>query len=178
MLAMPAVVHAQEDPALRGPVGFGAAEAGGSWVTAAVDRSAHSLTGHYGVRAGVRVRQWGVALRLEQTFWRTPERARVFVQSAINLAVGVDHLYAAGRLRSGVDVGVSVLARDNAIDAAGKTGLFLDVRPVGVRWRLGELVTVGFEPLHLALVAPVLRGIPLLDVQFRSTLYVEVGRAP
>jgi hypothetical protein len=54
---------------------------------------------------------------------------------------------------------------------------FLDFRPVGVRWRVGPKVTLGLEPLHFALVAPVLTGIPLLDVQYRTTVYLELGPA-
>lgn len=174
----PGTALADGDPPPRDPTVFGAVEGGGALLTAAMEGAPESLAAQYGVRAGIRMRRWGVALRIEQTFWRTPERARTFVQSAVNVAIGVEHLFLEGRLRSAMDVGLSILARDNAIDGSGKTGLFFDLRPLGARWRLGEWVTVGIEPLHVALVAPVLTGIPLVDVQFRTTVYLEVGPGP
>ena len=47
------------------------------------------------------------------------------------------------------------------------------MRPLGYAWPLGHDLTVGVVPLSLTLSVPVLTGIPLVSIQFRTTVFAE-----
>ena len=95
------------------------------------------------------------------------------VQGAFNIGIGGEYLYFGRRMRSGINVGPSILLFDTGIDPAGTTGLFLDVRPAGLRWRLHDNVLIQFDPLTFTVVAPALSGIPLVVIEYRTALAFE-----
>jgi len=87
--------------------------------------------------------------------------------------LGGEFRLADGFLRTSLAVGPSVLLFDTLLDRAGRVGLFVDVRPVGLRWKLNDRFTLGLDPFHLVLLAPVLTQIPLVRVQYRLSLSLE-----
>ena len=51
--------------------------------------------------------------------------------------------------------------------------MFVDVRPVALRWRFHDRVTLQVDPLTFTVVAPVLERIPLVLVEYRTVVGVE-----
>jgi hypothetical protein len=92
---------------------------------------------------------------------------------AFDLGIGARFDYGAGRLRASLAAGATVLAVPGDIDRAGTIGAFVDVRPLAFAWRLGPEVRLGVVPLSLMLAVPVLTGIPLVSIQFRTTVFAE-----
>jgi len=90
-----------------------------------------------------------------------------------DLGVGARFDFGGGRLRSSVAAGATLLAVPGDVDTAGTVGAFVDVRPVGFAWRLGPGVRLGVVPLSLTLAVPVLTGIPLVSIQYRTTIFAE-----
>ena len=64
-------------------------------------------------------------------------------------------------------------AEQDGEEPPGETGFYLDVRPVGVNWSLGEEWRVGFDPLSFRLMIPDTGGIPLVEVQMLTGGYME-----
>ena len=105
---------------------------------------------------------------------RTNHRAiGSIVQGALNVGVGGELLYFEQRARASVAVGPSVLLFDSGLDDAGTTGIFVDVRPVALRWRFHDRVTLQVDPLTFTVVAPVLERIPLVLVEYRTVVGLE-----
>lgn len=92
---------------------------------------------------------------------------------AFDLGLGARLDYAGGSLRSSLAAGATLLAIPGDLDAAGTVGAFVDVRPLGFAWRLGPGVRLGVVPLSLMLTVPVLTGIPLVSIQYRTTIFAE-----
>lgn len=159
-------------PAPR-PTPFAAVEFHGSLLSDVPNRSLAAATAGYGARAGLRGSRWGAYLQVEQNAWRGVEAARGFDAGTFNAALGGELQFAEGRCRTALALGTSTLLFRTALDAPGTTGLFVDVRPVGLRWSLPRGFTLQFDPLTAAIVAPVLGGIPLLQLEYRTLLSVE-----
>ena len=92
---------------------------------------------------------------------------------AFDLGVGARFDYGGGRLRSSLAAGATLLAIPGDLDTAGTLGAFIDVRPLGFVWPLGPGVRLGVVPLSLTLAVPVLTGIPLVSIQYRTTIFAE-----
>jgi hypothetical protein len=90
-----------------------------------------------------------------------------------DLGVGARLDYGAGRLRSSVAAGGTVLAAPTDVDQAGTFGVFADVRPLGYAWPLASGMRLGVVPLSFTLAIPVLTGIPLVSIQYRTTVFLE-----
>jgi hypothetical protein len=90
-----------------------------------------------------------------------------------NLGLGARIDYGAGRLRSSIAGGATLLAIPTDVDQAGRVGVFVDVRPLGYAWPLGQGTRLGVVPLSLTLAVPVLTGIPLVSIQYRTTVFAE-----
>ncbi len=126
------------------------------------------------VRAGASSGKWGGYLHVEQNLWLGTEYGAAVVPGALNLGVGAEIRFADGLIRSSLAAGPSVLLFDTQLDAAGKVGVFFELRPLGLRWELSRHLRLGLDPLSLAVVAPVLSGIPLVRAQYRSAVLLEV----
>ena len=145
----------------------------GSILSDAADKALLSGTFGYGVRGGYRWNSWGLFAQFEHNMWLATEASVEVVSGAFNVGVGVDYTYAQGFVRSSLVLGPSILAFDSALDDAGTTGVFFELRPVGLRWVVHENVTVGLDPISFALVMPVLGGIPIVEPQYRTIITVE-----
>jgi len=152
---------------------FVAAELHGSLLSDVPNRSLAAATAGYGVRAGLRGTRWGAYLQLEQNAWRGVEAATAWDAGTFNAALGGELRFAEGRCRTALALGTSTLLFRTPLDAPGSTGLFLDVRPVGLRWELPRGFTLQLDPLTAAIAAPVLGGIPLLQLEYRTLVSVE-----
>lgn len=148
-------------------------DAGSTFLTATSDGSTRSLTFQYGFHAGYRFNDWTLLLRAEHATWRAPELGANAWQHAANVGVGFERFYVSAFLRTQLVVGVSILLRSNDLDDAPQTGIFIDFRPLGIHWEFRERWGLVVDLLHIAFVAPVLTGVPLADVQFRSGLSIE-----
>jgi hypothetical protein len=144
-----------------------------SLLTDLSDRSNLAPTFGYAVKGGYRWGKIGVFVGFEQNFWVTTEFDLRVVQGAYNIAGGLDFTYFDGRAHTAIAFGPSILAFDTPLDDKGKVGWILDLRPLGVQWDVRRNVRLGLDPLSFAIVAPVLDGVPLVQIQYRTTFYVE-----
>lgn len=157
------------------PTWFGGVEAHGTLLGGIAERSLLSVRFGGAVRGGRRFTgRWGVVGLVESNLWLATElsRARV-LRGALNVGVGPELRWAGEHLRASLLVGPSILLTPTLLDAPGSVGLFIAMNPAQLAWGTGP-VRVTLSVLSLSIVAPVLRGIPLVDVQFRTTVGVEV----
>jgi hypothetical protein len=113
-------------------------------------------------------------VRAEGNAWRDrrDDGTYDFVLS-FGLGLGARIDYGAGRLRSSIAAGATLLAAPTDVDQAGRFGTFVDLRPLGYAWPLAPGARVGVVPLSLTLAIPVLTGIPLVSIQYRTTVFAE-----
>ena len=121
--------------------------------------------------------RWGnkaVFVTLEGSFWRSPlvEGGSELVM-ATNIGVGGEILSAGGILRTSLAFGPSILTIPPKVDEAGKVGIFFDLRPLGCRFGLSQALVLGVDPLSFNVTVPVLSGIPLIEIEYRTSVYVE-----
>lgn len=106
--------------------------------------------------------------------WRSPlvgtgaER-----QTVVNLGVGLELLLVDGLVRSTNAIGTSILLQGTEADEPGTTGLFLDLRPLSYRWQVSDDWHINFAPIGSTIMLPVLTGIPLVELQFRTAISGE-----
>ncbi len=137
------------------------------------DRTSIGDTFGYALKAGYRWELIGAFFQVEQNFWTSTELDRTINQGALNLGVGIELNYLHGYVRSSLAIGPSILLFDTMIDEAGETGVFLDFRPVALRWPMTEHVALVLDPLSFALVAPVIEGFPLVMMEYRTVFATE-----
>jgi hypothetical protein len=92
---------------------------------------------------------------------------------ALNFGPGAGLTYGGGHVRSSLAAGLSVLVVPTDIDSSGSLGVFLDLRPITLRWPLDARTWIGVSPLSLTLTAPVLTGIPLVQLEYRTSVQAE-----
>ncbi len=165
-----------EDDLLVGP--YATLEGHASLLSDIADWSNIAGTFGYAIKGGYRwPKHWGLFLQFEQNMWLATEYNKEVVNGVYNIGVGAEYIYADGLVRSSFAIGPSVLAFDTLLDEAGETGMFIDLRPVGLRWEPlwpeHQELTIGLDPISFAVVMPVMDGIPLVRIQYRSTLYLE-----
>jgi hypothetical protein len=90
-----------------------------------------------------------------------------------DLGVGAGLDYGGGRLRSSLVLGATILAVPGDVDTAGAIGVFADVRPVAYTWQVARGMRLGVVPLSFFFSVPVLTGIPLVSIQYRTTIFAE-----
>ena len=128
----------------------------------------------YGIRAGYRLGRLGLVAEVERNYWLPTELSHALVPGALNIGVGAEWLAFDGRVRLSATAGPSILWYDATFDSKGTTGLFVDLRPAGLRWRPSRFVAVAFDPLSLAIVAPVLGSPGILQLEYRTLLGAEL----
>ncbi len=150
-----------------------AAEAHGSLLSDLADHTPLNLTFGWGLKLGHRWDRWGALLQVEQNLWHGMESASRTVPGSLNLGLGVELRHTGGWVRTSLSSGVAILLYDTVLDEAGSVGFFLDLRPSGLRWPLGEHWRVVLDPISFAVVAPVLTSIPLVQFEYRTVLALE-----
>ncbi|MCA2981784.1 MAG: hypothetical protein INH41_01140 [Myxococcaceae bacterium] len=157
------------------PGWFAGLEAHGTLLSGVAERSLLGVRFGGALRGGRRFEgHWGLAGLVESNLWLATElsRARV-LRGALNLGVGPEFRWVGDHLRASLLVGPSILLTPTLLDAPGSVGVFVTVTPAQLAWAVRSL-RITLSVLSLSIVAPVLRGIPLVDVQFRTTVGVEV----
>lgn len=144
-----------------------------SILTELADRSDLVPAFGYALKGGYRWGFVGAFLQFEQDFWVGTEFDVRVTQGAYNIAVGVDFTYFEGRAHTSIAFGPSILAFDTPLDSRGSVGWFFDLRPIGLQWDVHRFVRLGLDPISFAIVAPSLDGIPLVQVEYRTTFYLE-----
>ena len=165
---------AEEAPTYRRDAFFAGVEGHASLLSDAPERSFINATMGYGIRAGYRLGRWGLVAQVERNYWLPTELSHALVPGALNIGVGAEWLAVDGRVRLSATAGPSILWFDATFDGKGTTGLFADLRPVGLRWRPSRFVAVAFDPLSLAIVAPVLGSPGILQLEYRTLLGAEI----
>lgn len=135
-------------------------------------RNAWSPRWSPGFQFGRRFNRVGIFLNaaLDQTFDLTQEVKRLDV---IHLGIGLESLAMYGRVRTSLSTGLAILNSDTDIDSRGKIGWYVDLRPIGFRWRGGQRGAFEITPLALNISVPVTRGIPLILVGYMTMLTYE-----
>jgi hypothetical protein len=117
-----------------------------------------------------------VFIRGEANSWRDQrdDGSNDFVLT-LGLGLGLRFDYAGGRLRSSVAAGGTLLVVPSDVDKTGTFGAFGDVRPLAFVWPLAHVAgtRIGLVPLSLTLAVPVVTSIPLVSIQYRTTVFAE-----
>ncbi len=133
-----------------------------------------------GLRGGVDLNEhWGVFLHVENDVWGNTGLGGLLHAGVLNYGVGGEFRFAGGLMRTSLTLGASTLLEPTVIDPAGSTGIFVEFRPPGLRWTLaraaGATFVLGLDPISFMLEMPVLSGIPLARIQYRTSLCLEVA---
>jgi len=124
------------------------------------------------VKGGYRFGRWGVFAQIGYNSWVSMETDSPQSPSATNIGAGSEVLYFNGRARTSLAIGPSIYNTDTTGEA-GSLGFFIDLRPVGFRFPVGEHWTLGFDPIAFNFTAPVLSKIPLLVAEYVSLVTLE-----
>ncbi|MCP4133071.1 MAG: hypothetical protein GY754_19045 [bacterium] len=126
------------------------------------------------LKGAYRFGSWGLFALAEFNMWKKLEYDEEEIQAACNLGIGAEFIYFEGRGVSSLGAGPAIKITDNVLKEAGEVGFFIDLRPVGIRFKLNESIFLNFDPLTLNIEAPVLSGIPLVVLEFRSIFSLEI----
>lgn len=153
---------------------FGGLEAGFSFLGQLV--SGEPALGSFAYRAafGWRPSAFDLFAAVEHGFWQDDEGSPRLRIQTLDVGLGVGGTFFDGRLRAELSGGPSILLTRSQLDEPGVTGFFLDARPAGIRWRVGDRMIASLYPLTFALVAPVTRGIPLVYMSYRTAVACEL----
>jgi hypothetical protein len=153
-----------------------AAELHASLLSNLVEKSTVNLAFGVAAKAGYRWKNdWGAYFLVEHDAWVETEIATDVKQGVLNLGFGAERLFFQRRMRTALSIGPSILLYDTALDDAGTTGLYVDIRPTGIRWPVGKSFALVLDPLTFTIEAPALGGIPLVQIQYRTVFGVEYG---
>ena len=174
VLAIALARPARASEEARSDAFFAGLEGHVSLLSDAPERSFINATMGYGIRVGYRLGGWGLVAQIERNYWLPTELSHAVAPGALNVGLGAEWLPVGGRVRVSATAGPSILWFDSTFDGKGTTGLFVDLRPAGLRWQPNKVVAVAFDPLSLAIVAPVLGSPGILQLEYRTLLGVEI----
>lgn len=129
-------------------------------------------TAAYGATIGYHWDTLELAALVDHTYWLADgvTRSGGFADTVLNAAVEGAFTSFRDRARHALAVGTSTMLFATPEAPRGHTGLFVEVKPVGLRLGLGAGWRVELEPLNFAIMAPVLDGIPLVNVAYRTNM--------
>lgn len=128
----------------------------------------------YNLKVGLRKKRWDFFVQAEHGFWRDDEGVDDLSIQTMNVGIGAGLLYFDRHMRASLAAGASILLTPSQLDDPGSVGAFVDLRPAGFRWPLGERAVVELHPLTFAIVMPTTSGIPLLYFTYRTALLIEL----
>lgn len=125
-----------------------------------------------GVQVGYRFDSIGVfgSLEFDQTFDFTLETDSLQV---MDFGVGMEFLSFVGHVRTSISAGVTVLMSETAIDEPGELGWYIDFRPSGLRWGIGDEFALEVTPISLDVLVPITNGIPLAVYSYMTLVGLE-----
>jgi hypothetical protein len=141
-----------------------AAQAGGAISLPSVD---------FALDAARRWRRFGVLAKVDWNRWVNTQKPPMLTRGTLNLGVGGEFWSFEGRVRTAVVTGPSILLFRTVLDKPGKTGVFVDIYPSSLYWRLARPLYLRFDPLSFHVIAPVLDSIPLVVFEYRTSVALE-----
>jgi hypothetical protein len=159
-----------------GARGFVQLEGGGGLLTDVPGAGVVNVALSYALRGGLRMGSWGLFGQIGESLWWTFQEEGEFQPGTLNVAIGIELRYFKGRAASSLAVGTATLLFDTLFHQAGQTGLFVDLRPVALRYPAGRRAVVELVPISLAVMAPALGDDHnLVNVVYQGTIVLEVG---
>lgn len=121
---------------------------------------------------------WILGLDAEWNPWVVPE-TRDLRAGSINVYATVIRQfrmdYEDVHLRTTVNAGTSILLTDLVGAPSGQVGVLLGLSVLGVEWKLSKGWYMVFDPAHIIIPIPQLKGAPFGYPQYRFTLGVQFG---
>lgn len=129
-----------------------------------------------GVEGGRRLGPVWLSLRTEWSPWFSLQASSAFAtRGSFQVQLGAELRFFDGRVRSALWLGTSTLLFRSALDSPGATGPSFAVLPAGFSLPLGQSKwRLRLEPLSFHVLAPSLSSIPLVVLQYRTTIGIEV----
>jgi hypothetical protein len=121
------------------------------------------------INYGMKIKKIDLFTAVEYGRWGSYELGEDLVNHLLNVGIGIGFNFFKGRMRASFAAGPSVLLTDTMETKAGKTGFFIDLRPLGFRFPLGRWFIV-FNAVTFSFVMPIVTGIPLIYMRYRTTL--------
>jgi len=134
-----------------------------------------TVSAGYGGRAGYRRGALGFFAEITCDRWLATEADLGFVPGVLDFGIGAEALFAGGRIRTSIAGGGSTLLFDAAFHGAGETGVFVDLRPLSLRFPLWPGLVLELSPIGFAVVSPALGEPHIRRIEYRSTLALEVS---
>lgn len=131
----------------------------------------------YGVRVGWRIDRWRVGLHVDRDHWVSVEYGTQVDAGVLDIAAFGEALFFDDYVRVGLAIGTSTLMFDTLLHDSGTTGLFVEARPIGLRFPLYDHLWLVLDPLTGTVVMPAIEPddrLPTLrKVQHRTLLALE-----
>lgn len=105
--------------------------------------------------------------------WEGYESADRAMQSSWNFGIGAEVFYFQRRMRTSLAIGASFLYREAPPDPIGTVGAYLDFTPSSYVLRPHRNFGIVLAPLSLFIAVPAFEGIPLVIIQYRTTVTLE-----
>jgi hypothetical protein len=150
-------------------------EAFGSFLNDGVGGSNLAVSAGYGGRAGWRHGAFGFFGEVTCDRWLATELRTEWTPGVLDAGVGAELLFARGRVRSSVAGGASTLLFDTAFHDKGATGLYIDFRPLSLRFPLWPGLVVELSPLGFDVLSPALGEPHIRRIEYRTTIALEVA---
>ena len=144
-----------------------------SLLSDAPERSVLASTFGFGFRGGYGIGDWRVLGHLERNFWLSTELSDRVRSGALNLGLGAEFSSARDFVRTNAVIGVSRLQYDTLFHDRGTSGIFFDVRPVELCWKLTMGMGFTLTPLSFTYVSPVMKTPAIRMVLYRTILGLE-----
>jgi len=176
MLLLAAPVHATPtDPVRRGqgPRFHATAVVSSAVMGAIAGREWHN-TMAWGGTFGIGTRRFSAFVSVEHGFYGYGAGGPHLSNEVLNGGLGVKWGFFDDHLRASVVSGPAVLLTDSFRTDAGSVGLFFEVKPVGFRIPAGK-VFIEIFPLSFSWVMPVVQGIPLVYLNYRTSIDLWFG---
>ncbi|MGA9525116.1 MAG: hypothetical protein WBV82_26890 [Myxococcaceae bacterium] len=144
------------------------------WLAAETGASLIEPSLHTALEGGYRLDRLGLLVRAEWNPWLTLQQPSARANRGVtNIGVGGELRYFGDRMRSALLVGASVLLFRSAFDAPGTIGPFVGIVPTSFRFPWGRHA-VRVDPLSLYVLMPSLGSIPLVVIQYRHSVSLEL----
>ncbi len=134
-----------------------------------------TVSAGYGGRAGWRRGGFGFFGEVTCDRWLATEIGQGFEPGVVDFGIGAEMLFAKGRVRVSLAGGGSTLLFDAAFHDRGTTGLFVDFRPLALRYPIWPGLTLEVSPIGVALLSPVMGEPHIRRIEYRSAVSLEVA---
>lgn len=169
----PPVTRAVPEPGPKDPSRM----AWGAYAGFSASANSAAVAGTVGARLRVS-NHWTFGLSGEWNPWialnGTPIRAGVinlYSSAILRFPLAYENF----NLRTTGSLGASYLLTNLYGAGAGSVGLFVDLSPLGLEWKVSKVFFLIINPLSIALPVPQLQGVPLTYPQYRFSIGLEIS---